>query len=97
MIVTRKHLHRRTFLKGMGAAIALPVLDSMTPAFAAPRMARRHCGSPSPTSQRDRHGGLDAGGRRPRVRYIARAETAREVPGRYAGALRGSRQRLRAW
>ena len=39
MIVTRKHLHRRTFLKGMGAAIALPVLDSMTPAFAAPRMA----------------------------------------------------------
>ncbi len=24
MIVTRKHLHRRTFLKGMGAAVALP-------------------------------------------------------------------------
>ena len=40
MIVTRKHLHRRTFLKGMGAAIALPVLDSMTPAFAAPRLAK---------------------------------------------------------
>jgi len=33
MIVTRKHLHRRTFLKGMGAAIALPMLDAMTPAF----------------------------------------------------------------
>jgi hypothetical protein len=37
MIVTRRHLPRRTFLKGMGAAIALPMLDAMTPAFAAGR------------------------------------------------------------
>jgi hypothetical protein len=36
MIVTRTHLPRRTILKGLGAAIALPVLDAMTPAFAAP-------------------------------------------------------------
>jgi hypothetical protein len=36
MIVTRKHLPRRTFLQGVGAAIALPLLDSMTPAFASP-------------------------------------------------------------
>ena len=35
-MLTRKHLPRRTFLKGMGAAIALPMLDAMTPAFAAP-------------------------------------------------------------
>ncbi len=34
MILTRRHLARRTFLKGMGAAIALPALDAMTPAFA---------------------------------------------------------------
>ena len=40
MIVTRRHLPRRTFLKGMGAVIALPMLDAMTPAFAA-RRARR--------------------------------------------------------
>ena len=39
MFLTRKHLHRRTFLRGMGAAIALPVLDAMTPAFAAPARA----------------------------------------------------------
>ena len=39
MIVTRRHLPRRTFLKGMGAAVALPMLDAMTPAFAGP--ARR--------------------------------------------------------
>ncbi len=34
MIVTRKALSRRTILKGMGAAIGLPFLEAMTPAFA---------------------------------------------------------------
>ncbi len=34
MIVTRKHLARRTFLRGAGAMLALPFLDSMVPAFA---------------------------------------------------------------
>jgi hypothetical protein len=34
MIVTRKALARRTILKGLGAAIGLPFLDAMTPAFA---------------------------------------------------------------
>src|SRR4051812_32361718 len=34
MIVTKKHLPRRTFLRGAGAALALPLLDSMIPAFA---------------------------------------------------------------
>jgi hypothetical protein len=41
MIITRMHLPRRSFLKGMGAVIALPVLDAMTPAFAAPRLQAR--------------------------------------------------------
>src|SRR5215469_676884 len=36
MIVTGKHLPRRTFLRGLGAAVALPMLDSMVPAFARP-------------------------------------------------------------
>ena len=36
MMVTGRHLPRRLFLKGLGAAIALPALDAMTPAFAAP-------------------------------------------------------------
>ena len=35
MIITRKHLPRRTFLKGAGTAVALPLLDAMTPALAA--------------------------------------------------------------
>ena len=34
MIVTGRHLPRRTFLKSLSAAIALPYLDAMTPAFA---------------------------------------------------------------
>lgn len=34
MIITGKHLHRRTFLRGVGAAIALPMLDAMRPALA---------------------------------------------------------------
>lgn len=35
MILTRKALPRRTFLRGVGTALALPFLDCMTPAFAA--------------------------------------------------------------
>jgi hypothetical protein len=36
VIITKKALPRRTFLHGLGAAVALPLLDSMTPAFAEP-------------------------------------------------------------
>ena len=32
MFITKKHLSRRTVLRGMGAAIALPLLDAMLPA-----------------------------------------------------------------
>ncbi|MDQ2841728.1 MAG: DUF1552 domain-containing protein [Acidobacteriota bacterium] len=35
MILTRKHVSRRTLLRGVGAAVALPVLDSMLPALTA--------------------------------------------------------------
>ena len=41
MIITKKHLSRRTILRGMGAALALPLLDGMVPAFAAPAPVRR--------------------------------------------------------
>ena len=37
MIVTKKSLARRTVLRGLGASIALPLLDGMVPAFAAIR------------------------------------------------------------
>ena len=37
MIITRKALPRRTVLRGLGASLALPLLDGMVPAFAALR------------------------------------------------------------
>ena len=45
MMITRKALPRRTFLRGIGTAIALPFLDAMVPALAARRSrqaARAH-------------------------------------------------------
>src|SRR5262245_20085388 len=35
MMIFGKHLPRRTFLRGMGAGIALPLLDGMIPALTA--------------------------------------------------------------
>lgn len=37
-MITKKVLPRRTFLRGMGAAIGLPVLDAMAPALASSRV-----------------------------------------------------------
>src|SRR3954454_24970487 len=39
--LTRKHLDRRTLLRGLGSAIALPFLDAMSPAFAGPAGAAK--------------------------------------------------------
>ena len=52
MIITKKHLSRRTFLRGtFGAAMALPMLDAMVPALTAQsrrrRLARRSGSAPS--------------------------------------------------
>ena len=37
MFITQKHIPRRTVLRGLGAALALPLLDGMVPAVAAMR------------------------------------------------------------
>src|SRR5260370_32088673 len=42
--LTGKHIDRRTLLRGAGAAIALPVLDAMLPALAAPAGAAKEAG-----------------------------------------------------
>ncbi|MEZ5355317.1 MAG: DUF1552 domain-containing protein [Bryobacteraceae bacterium] len=39
-VITGKHLPRRTFLRGVGAAIGLPLLDAMRPAFAGPALPK---------------------------------------------------------
>jgi hypothetical protein len=36
MFIARKHLSRRSLLRGVGTAIALPYLDAMMPTFGAP-------------------------------------------------------------
>lgn len=38
MIITKKHLPRRTFLRGAGISLALPLLDAMVPALSAERL-----------------------------------------------------------
>ena len=35
MIITRMALPRRTFLRGLGASVALPLLDAMVPSMTA--------------------------------------------------------------
>ena len=35
MMITKKALARRTFLRGMGATVALPLLDAMIPSLTA--------------------------------------------------------------
>ena len=35
MIITKKKLSRRTVLRGLGASLSLPLLDSMMPALSA--------------------------------------------------------------
>jgi hypothetical protein len=44
MIVTRRTLPRRTFLRGAGAMIGLPLLDAMVPAFASESPAAKRLG-----------------------------------------------------
>ncbi|RZP26431.1 DUF1552 domain-containing protein, partial [bacterium] len=39
MIITKTHLPRRTFLRGVGATLALPLLDGMVPAFSPLRLS----------------------------------------------------------
>ena len=45
MLITKKHLPRRTFLHGMGVTLALPLLDSMIPAQT---LTRKTAAAPSP-------------------------------------------------
>ena len=69
MFITKKHLSRRTFLRGVGATLALPLLDSMVPA----QTARADGGEPGGAARvrvraaRRDHGPVDAGDRRRRA------------------------------
>jgi len=47
-ILTQKHLDRRFFLRGVGAAIALPALDAMTPALSSAASTSSGAAVPAP-------------------------------------------------
>ena len=47
--ITGKHLPRRTFLRGMGATVALPFLDAMVPAGGLSRTLRAATAAANPT------------------------------------------------
>ena len=58
MIVTKKALSRRTFLRGVGAALALPLLDAMIPADDRPGRDAGRPGTPAPPRLRLHADGL---------------------------------------
>lgn len=55
-INTRRHLSRRQFLRGAGILLSLPMLDAMTPAFAA--LSKRMAGNGTPGGQPRRFFGI---------------------------------------
>jgi hypothetical protein len=68
MMITKKHLQRRTFLRGLGTTLALPFLDAMVPAFAAPRCQAGSAPGLFVRAERYHLRRLDAEGRRLRLR-----------------------------
>ena len=92
MIITRKHLSRRTFLRGAGAVIGLPLLDAMVPALgwadgtARRRTASRLCFVYVPNGMVMANWTPTATGRRLRVH--ADPQAAGTVPRADAGPVR---------
>ena len=80
MIITRKSLPRRTFLRGLGTTLALPLLDSMVPALAkGGTKPVVRLGIRLPCDRHD-HGSLDSRHRGHRVRIHPYDEGAGAVP-----------------
>ena len=80
----RSHLPRRTFLRGMGVAVSLPLLDAMVPALTALARAQarpRHALRRDLRAQRRDHGAVDPRARRRRLRLQADPQAARAVQG----------------
>ena len=75
MIVTKTALPRRTFLRGLGAALALPLLDAMVPALSPDAGAdARQLGAASGLRLHpDGHerGGMDAADARARITELS--------------------------
>ena len=88
MFITKKSLPRRTFLRGVGATVALPLLDAMVPALTA--QSRTAATTAAPVRRRVRaerrdHGAMDPVGARDRIRVHPDPEAAGAVPGPAGG------------
>ena len=81
MIITKKSLPRRTFLRGMGATVALPLLDAMVPSMTALAQTPASAGPASRIRLHPdgvRHRELDASRRERRAhRIVEHAQPAR--------------------
>ena len=79
----RRSLPRRTFLRGMGVTLALPLLDAMVPAMTAQSRTARRAGAPlrrGLRAARQDSVAVDAGGGGHGVRVHADPEAARALP-----------------
>ena len=83
MFISKKHLSRRTVLRGLGAAVSLPLLDAMIPAGTALAQTAARTETEARlllSAARRRHRSLDAGRDGPRVRAAADLGAVRAVP-----------------
>ena len=87
MLITKRHLSRRTVLKGIGVTAALPLLEAMIPASHRAGADRRH-GQGAPGRHRD--------GARRRRQHRLRGEDEHVVAGRHRQRLRPVAERARA-
>ena len=98
MIITRKAIPRRTVLRGLGASLALPLLDGMVPAA---RGDAQHRGGPDQAlrrrlrPERDDDEPLDAEDRGRRLRVPDGHEAAGAVPPLRPGPVGHARRRQR--
>ena len=74
--LTKSHLSRRTFLRGVGVTLALPLLDSMIPAATALGQTARRAANPARRDLLPARRDHDANGRR---RRRAPASSSREI------------------
>ena len=82
-LITKKHIPRRTFLRGVGVTLSLPLLDSMIPAQTPLAQDRGQAAVPHGTllhPARRGDGQLDADGGGREFRDLAHAEAAGAVP-----------------
>ena len=72
MIITKKAIPRRTMLRGIGAMLALPLLDSMVPALSAACGDGREADQPLRRRLRaERHDHEELPARRPKARHTS--------------------------